>query len=567
MTQMTTAIDGQGLRLANVAEARALTDAVVLSQLNNPAGLGTVRASPFPQRPLGVDSAYAAFPGACLQRNGALRMVWRQGTDHATARDGVIRTSLSLDRGRSWSPSMVLLADAAAPDLRDPSISVSRDGTRLWLTYFKGSAANAAGGVFARYSLDNGATWTAEQRVDTLTSSAVSAPVTDLGGGLLILPYYGRATGDTFDSVWAAYSDTNGLTWNHLRVADGQAAGRHYQEPWLARSGNTLIITHRYGNATSIGYVRSTNGGQTWSAPVAAFAGGGRAAGVWLSTGALAVIYRRLTDGAAVARYSLDAGTTWYRETRVAAAAPGFAMNYAAPVEVAPGLAFCPIALESSAAVSRHYLAYLAHGTGTSPLGDQFLTDRQMAVLDNETTLFADTFNYPDGALPWPYLTTNVGNPLIADGVLVSATADNVPDYALVGNLGNNVIVDADLYHTVQTGHGVIVRWIDANNFLLFTVEGAVGLTNYRFYKRDAGTITTIATQVAATLAPSSYNRLTVHAHADVLQAEVNGDMVFRFVMAPADYTKYQTGTVHGVKVNAQTTAVHRCRRLVIRTG
>src|SRR5262245_27968336 len=88
--------------------------------------VGSVRAAGF--RPLGVDGAYAAFPSVCRFVSGRLRLVWRQGADHAASRDGEIYTTTSDDSGRTWTAAVVAVSDSAGVDLRDPCIA-SADGT------------------------------------------------------------------------------------------------------------------------------------------------------------------------------------------------------------------------------------------------------------------------------------------------------------------------------------------------------------------------------------------------------------------------------------------------------
>ena len=62
------------------------------------------------------------------------------------ARDGVIRTSTSADNGRTWTAATTAVSDAPGVDLRDPCAATA--GGTTWLTYFKGTAANAAAGCF-----------------------------------------------------------------------------------------------------------------------------------------------------------------------------------------------------------------------------------------------------------------------------------------------------------------------------------------------------------------------------------------------------------------------------------
>jgi hypothetical protein len=310
--------------------------------------MSPVRAYDF--RPIGVDSAYAAFPSVCRFSSGQLRLVWRQGADHVDARDGEIHTATSVDDGMTWSPASVALKDTA--DLRDPCIS-SAGGT-TWLTYFKGTSTLPAAGCFLRVSTDDGVTWSDETRIDNQPYAAMSAPVVQLGSALLAA-YYGRDAGDTRDSCWLAASTDGGTTWSRRRVADGPADRRDYQEPWLVARGAEVWMFLRYGHYSAIGASVSTDGGATWSKPRRLFANTtARPAAILLSTGGMAVVARRVSDGQPVIR-------TNERRPRVVMPQPRsgpIGMLYAHPLEI-PGGVICAVGIESSATAARIHVGRL----------------------------------------------------------------------------------------------------------------------------------------------------------------------------------------------------------------
>lgn len=303
-----------------------------------------MRANDF--RPIGVDSAYAAFPSVCRFGSGLLRLVWRQGTDHVDARDGAVHTAVSEDGGQTWSAASVALKDTA--DLRDPCIS-STGGT-TWLTYFKGTSALAAAGCFLRRSTDDGVTWSDETRIDRQPYAAISAPVVRVGTRLLAA-YYGRDAGDTRDSCWLAASTDGGATWTRHRVASGR---RDYQEPWLVANGSEVWMFLRYGHYSAIGATVSTDGGATWSRPRRLFTNTtARPAAVWLSTGTMAVVARRISDGQPVLRVRAP-GAGWQRPrpTLPQPRSGPIGMLYAHPLEI-PGAVICAVGIESSRTEAR----------------------------------------------------------------------------------------------------------------------------------------------------------------------------------------------------------------------
>lgn len=189
----------------------------------------TARLTKQPHR-FGHDGAYSAFPTSWALPDGRLVLAWREGTDHVDTRDGHIRTSWSSDGGRTWTaPQVTVPYPGGGIDLRDPSISANTDGSTLYLTYFKGTTQLAAAGCYLRTSTDHGATWSGETRIDNQPYAAICAPAVHHDGKLWVT-YYGRQPGDTRDSVYAAHSTNNGATWTTLRVANGQADGRDYQD-------------------------------------------------------------------------------------------------------------------------------------------------------------------------------------------------------------------------------------------------------------------------------------------------------------------------------------------------
>lgn len=530
-------------------------------------GMGKVRATRAPV-PLAVDANYAAFPGAVwFPDTGQIRLVWRQGTDHYLARDGVIKTATSDDLGRTWSLATTTVADPAAPDLRDPSISTSPTLTTTYLTYFKGSAANSAAGSFFRLSGDRGITWGAEVRIDAnMPYSAICAPVVTLASGALAAVFYGKAnTGtETYDSCWFTTSANGGTTWTApVRVCNGQAASTHYQEPWLIVNGTTLTVYYRHGSG-NIGMIRSTNSGSSWTAPAVTIANAtGRPSAVRMTSGTVALQYRRATDAAACLRTSRD-GSTWYPEAVLFTGTTSLAMAYCAPIEIVPGLVYCPSAKEISASSAKLYSIYLTEGAGATPLGDSVPGGYESIADDIDFIAFADIFHYPNNSVPGPWYA-GAGSIAVSEGKLVAAVQDNNPDYGLVAVGTPDVWIEADLmWSGAQAGFGVILRWVNSSNFLYYTTE--TGGTVMRLYKVVAGVTSVLAGPFTDGLAPDVWHRLTVSARGGRISCSANGVLSFAHTLTTPDYTTFGTSGIHGVKLNPAAGGQHYCRRFLVRS-
>ena len=135
-------------------------------------------------------------------------------------------------------------------------MSVSRDGTRMYLTYFKGTSAVAAAGAFLRVSTDQGQTWGPEVRMDTLPYAAICAPLVELGTGDLLGFLYGHSGSETQDSVWLVRSSDQGQTWQApVRLVNGVTDARNYQEPWAVQRGDQLVVLFRWGSGDGIGTI------------------------------------------------------------------------------------------------------------------------------------------------------------------------------------------------------------------------------------------------------------------------------------------------------------------------
>ncbi|MFJ1762921.1 exo-alpha-sialidase [Amycolatopsis sp. NPDC088138] len=527
---------------------------------DSPAGvLRTIRPAK-PAIAYGQDTQHSAFPSVTRLPDNTLLVVYRQGSNHYTNRDGFIRSTASHDDGRTWSAPATVIAASAGTDFRDPSISLSRDGTKLYLTYFKATTSVGAAGSFFRSSADGGATWGSEVRIDaSLPSSAISAPVVQLADNSLLAPHYSKSSGETFDSAWIARSTDNGATWTSTRVVNGQSAGRDYQEPYLVNRGSALFLTFRWGNNASIGAALSTDNGATWSTPAAAFTGTGRPSSAWLADDTV-VVYLRDSAGRFVIRATRDRGTSWLPPYVVQIPAKGGMTTYASMLETTPGQVFTVMATEDAPSTeSRLAFTYLGVGAQQTPLG--FVPGEQAAVRAGyDQLVLATSFQQPNGALPIPWWVA-AGALTVTDGLLRSASADNVADNGVVETGSPDHRAEADFLWTGQAGFGIFLRYTDASNYLLFTPE--TGGVNIRLYKNIGGTITQLVLATGKPVNAGGFHTLTATVRAGTVIAAVNGETLIHYDLTGAENSAL-TGTSAGVKINEQSGSVTQCRRVVI---
>jgi len=316
---------------------------------------------------------HSAFPSSVYLPNGLLAIVWRQGEAHQGGTNGSIWWSTSDDSGATWAaPS--LLFDDPVDDLRDPCIGRSSWGVHV--TYFKTAPTGEQLGAWTQLSTDNGQTWGAESRIDSGIQAAMSSPLVELPSSRRLLAFYYDSVPDRFNSVYVARSDDGGATWRGERIlADGPAAGRHYNEPVVIRNQKgRLFLFCRWDMRDGIARMVSGDAGRTWTDPVRVLRGvNGRPNVCRLESGVFVLVARRYTGNRASQVFSSDnQGAGW--------SAPGLLDipedlgTYAAPVEVAPGVVCCPFGSQTAKGASVLVVRYLVHDTAaTTPHGERVL--------------------------------------------------------------------------------------------------------------------------------------------------------------------------------------------------
>jgi hypothetical protein len=263
---------------------------------------------------LADDGLHHAFPHVAKMSDGRLLAVWRCGSGHLSP-GGTLRSSMSADAGRSWSPSSEVLR--APHDARDPCLTPLSDG-RVALSWFDLDGRRSTG-VRVAFSEDNGETFPQVADLPHVWElwTAVSAPVVEMPGRALLLPVYGRHDSHRTDAALVASTD-GGLTWEvRSRIATGEELQDGLTEPW--------VVLHSDGQLTCLlrtesGVLRrsvSVDEGRTWSRAETAFRSSSRAPWLQFGDDRSVAMHRSVTSRAAVVRTSTDHWVTWSDETPI----------------------------------------------------------------------------------------------------------------------------------------------------------------------------------------------------------------------------------------------------------
>ncbi|QDT73111.1 BNR/Asp-box repeat protein [Lacipirellula limnantheis] len=212
---------------------------------------------------------YQAFPDVCRLPNGDLACVFYAGYGHVSLptaewpRGGRICVVESSDEGRTWSEPRVLF-DGPQDD-RDPHIAALRDG-RLACSFFQYRSVDGKieHDVCLVESFDGGRTWDAKPRVLAADRWAVSAPVRELPDGTQLLGVY---TGDASTAYGAVLRSTDGgQSWSDPVAIDPNSGVRLDAETDVLRLPNGKILAALRGDGqVNLHFATSDDQGVTWS--------------------------------------------------------------------------------------------------------------------------------------------------------------------------------------------------------------------------------------------------------------------------------------------------------------
>ena len=207
------------------------------------------------------------------QNTGLVTLAWNQGSGHETD-DQKIRGSVKLASG-VWTDPVVLVPTPTSP-ARVHIGTLANVGSAFWLTYINKPDGTNASGILTVVELyinpSDGSITTSVPFVPSGWEGVVGlTPLNSfitLANGTILAPYH-----DTNGYPWVGRSMNNGASWTHVQMVSSFPAGTTWLvEGCLVEESDGAVGAYHRSRGTSpmpTYYQRSTNGGATWSTPVA----------------------------------------------------------------------------------------------------------------------------------------------------------------------------------------------------------------------------------------------------------------------------------------------------------
>ena len=260
--------------------------------------------------PLQISTVTAKSFSPCIGISGSsLHAVWETKVDGTTA----IWYARSLDTGLHWEEPVRI---SEGPD-SSLIASVAVEGEHVRVVWSK--ASNGIYEVYLRQSSDAGASWGEEQQLTDTNNRAHNASITSTGD-TLYLTWLDHAPGTS--EVFFMRSIDGGSSWGSVQRL---TASLGCDFPKIAVRGNIVHVSFIYllgGSNWNVGYLRSTDAGETWErakqlsfgpsfswSPTLAIRGEDVFL-VWSD-------YRNGSDGELYGAYSNDEGVAWVTDKAV----------------------------------------------------------------------------------------------------------------------------------------------------------------------------------------------------------------------------------------------------------
>lgn len=171
----------------------------------------------------------ARFPGLCVSDDDELMVAYRKSTNHHQDSAATLVARWSTDNGLTWSAESTIYSPGVDP--RDATLSKLSDGRIAAACFHYEDPADYQ--THLLFSEDNGRTF---DTVVPLSSTeltrvhACSGPVVEMDDGTLLVAIYGDSDADDYQSAVVMSSGDGGATWTDAEmIADGPgSAGNAY---------------------------------------------------------------------------------------------------------------------------------------------------------------------------------------------------------------------------------------------------------------------------------------------------------------------------------------------------
>lgn len=213
--------------------------------------------------PVGAKNPRNSEAAIIPRRDGSLLLAWTEfyasaGADHGPAR---IVGKSSSDGGRTWGEKFTLIEKDGGLNVMEVNFLRLRNG-ELALFYCQKNTESTDCRIMMRTSADDGKTWNAARQLSP------AGKYTGLTNGRGIRLRTGRILLEAWEGgdSYCVLSDDDGKTWRDSQRVQ-PAKGKSYEPACIElKDGRVLMLmrTELGGQYQSL----STDGGQTWTAPV-----------------------------------------------------------------------------------------------------------------------------------------------------------------------------------------------------------------------------------------------------------------------------------------------------------
>lgn len=154
----------------------------------------------------------ARFPGLCMSDTGELMVAYRKSTNHHQDSAATLVARWSTDNGLTWSAESTIYSPGVDP--RDVTLTTLADGTIAMTCFHYDDPSTYS--THVQFSTDAGRTFGSPIEVVSATLSRVNAcsgPIVEASDGTLLVAIYGDGDADDYQSAVVMSSTDGGATW------------------------------------------------------------------------------------------------------------------------------------------------------------------------------------------------------------------------------------------------------------------------------------------------------------------------------------------------------------------